>query len=200
MAFEYYRSVIGFSCAGNFAAVVQHWGVDTPGGGGPFARAKAFVTAFETPVGGAIYAAQCTDILSQDSFLSSIRCAKVSVGGGNQYAKIFTAADWPGQRPSDLDAAQVAGCVIWLSAANAGLNGRSFFPGVGEADLDLGRFVAGYKTNLANLVDAVIAGIQSTVGLFLPMIRHTDGTLFAQIVHGRLSLTPGTIRKRLKPV
>ena len=69
MAFEYYRSVIGFSCAGNFAAVVQHWGVDSPTVGGPFARAKAFVAAFETPVAGDNYADLLEPILSDDSFL-----------------------------------------------------------------------------------------------------------------------------------
>lgn len=200
MAFEYYRSVVGFSCAGNFAAVVQHWGVDTPGGAGPYARAKAFVAAFEVPTAGTGYAPMLQDILSQDSFISSIRCAKVSAGGGNQSAKIFPADEYPGLVTSDLDAAQVAGCVIWLSAANAGLNGRSFFPGVAEESLDVGRFAAAYKTALSNLADVILTGVQSTVGTFLPMIRHTNGTLYAQIVHGRLSLTPGTIRKRLKPV
>lgn len=200
MAFEYYRSVIGFSCAGNFAAVVQHWGVDSPTGGGPYARAKAFVTAFETPVAGTAYANALVSILSDDSFISSIRCAKVSAGGGNQSAKVFPGSQWPGAFGSDLDAAQVSGCVIWLSAANAGLNGRSFYPGVAETGLDLGRFAAGYKSAMDDVVDVVIAGLQATVGTFLPMIRHTNGTLFAQIVHGRLSLTPGTIRKRLKPV
>lgn len=200
MAFEYYRSVVGFSCAGNFAAIVQHWGVDTPGGGGPYSRAKSFVTAFEAPVAGDSYADGLTFILSDDSFISSVRCAKVSAGGGNQAAKVFAATVHPGAFGSNLDAAQVSGTMIWLSAGNAGLNGRTFYPGVPETGLDAGRFSDDYKTALIFVAELVLSGIQATVGTFLPMIKHGSPATFAQIVHGRISLTPGTIRKRLKPV
>lgn len=200
MAFEYYRSIIGFSCAGNFAAIVQHWGIDTPGLAGPFSRAKAFVNACEVPSGGPPYLPALQTILSEDSFVSSVRCAKVSPGAGNGYAKVYADTVYPGTFSGNLDAAQVAGCVIWLSAADAGLNGRTFFPGVSEEALDLGRFTATYKSALSDVVAAILNGIQSSAGTFDPMIAHTNGTLFAEIAHGRLSLTAGTIRKRLKPV
>lgn len=200
MAFEYYRSVIGFSCAGNFAAVVQHWGVNDPTGAGPYSRAKAFVAAFQTPVSGTPQADRLVEILSDDSFISSVRCARVSTGGGNQSAKIFTPADYVGIAGSNLDAAQVAGCAVWLTAANDGLTGRNFYPGVGEDSCDNGRFVTAYKTAFDDLLDEIIAGVVSTVGTFLPFVKETSPTTYTRIVHGRLSLTPGTIRKRLKPV
>lgn len=200
MAFEYYKSAIGFSCAGNFAAIVQHWGVDTPTGAGPFSRAKSLVAAMESPVAGSAYLPAIADCLADDCFISSVRIAKVTAGGGNQYAKVFAPGDHPGDFGGNIDAAQVAGCIIWLSAGDAGLTGRTFLPGVSEDGIDNGRFNGSYFGALDDLVDIVIPGIQATTGTYLPFIKHGSPAAFKQIVHGRLSLTAGTIRKRLKPV
>lgn len=200
MAFEYYRSVVGFSTGGQYAAIVQHWGVDSPTGDGPFARAKALVTALKAPVAGDSFLDKLTDCMSDSCFISSLRAAKISPGPGNIYAEVFAPATWPGDVAGDIDAAQVAGCVIWLTAGNAGLNGRTFVPCVSQVSLDNGRFITAYKTALSVWVGVVLPGIQSTVGTFLPMLKHGSPPSFNQIVHGALSLTPGTQRRRLVPV
>lgn len=200
MPFEYYRSLVGFNVGGNYAAVVQHWGIDTPSGTGPFSRAKAFVAAFTDEAPGPSYATLLANILSQDSYLSSVRCSKVAPGDGNTFGKVFAPTEWEGNILEDSDAAQVAACVIWLTSANAGLTGRTFYPGVGELQLEDGRFISTYVTALSELVNGLLNGIVSSVGTFFPHIKHGLVSVYTPIAHGRLSTTPGTQRKRLRPV
>lgn len=200
MAFSYFQSSIGFSCAGNFAAIVQNWGIDTPGGTGPFNRAKSFVAAFQTPTFGAALADLICGVLSVDSFISSVRCHQVSPSTGNQYAKVFTATDLPGTFSGEVDAAQVAACIIWLTAAEAGLNGRTFLPGVSEDAMENGRFTSAYRSALDDLIDGYGVGVAATVGSFTLYLKNGDPAAFTKIAHASLSLTAGTQRRRLKPV
>lgn len=200
MAFEYYRSTIAFSCAGNYAAIVNHWGVDTPTGAGPFARAKSFINALESPVGGLSILELLTELLAEDCFISSARAAKVSPGAGNAFAKVYTDADYPGIFTGNMDAAQVAAMTLWFTGGDASLNGRTFLPGVSEQALDNGRFVSDYKDALSNWRQQMLDGIESSVGTFMPFLKHGSPASYTQIIHAGNSLTPGTQRKRLRPV
>jgi hypothetical protein len=200
MAEEWYKSVVGFSIAGNYAAIVQHWLVVDPGGAGPFSRAKALAEGMDTPSAGGSYFDSLKDLMSADCFISSVRAHRIGPSSGNEWGRVYPADVWVGSFAGDIQGPQVACCLIHLTAAEAGLTGRTFIPGVPSTGLDEGRFNDAFKTELDEFVTIFLDGIQTAIGTFLPGIKNGGPFTVTRIVNCQLSPTPGTMRRRLKPV
>jgi len=200
MATHNLRSVIGFNCGGQYAAIVQYFQIVDPIETNGFLLAKILRNSIESPSAGNSYLELLQDILSQDSFISSVRCQQLTPTTRNSAAKVYTPGDFAGNLGSDVESQQVAGCVIWLTGGDAGLTGRTFYPGVAEESLESGRFVTAYKTALGDIVDELVLGVQSATGDFHLVVKHESVAVYTLVTNAYLSLTPGTIRRRLSPV
>lgn len=201
MAFERYVASIGMICGGNFTQVIWHFHVEDPTGNA-WENADAFVEAFDGPVSGGSLATALTNVLAADDcFISSVRCRRVNPPGGAEAIKLFTPPTFPGAYPGHMEAAQVAGVVIWIPNTSDAASGRTFLPGVSEEAIDNGVFHEDYVAAVGALGDFLIdTGVLSTVGDFFLVLKRTKPTLtWPLITSGYLSPSPGTMRKRLVP-
>lgn len=201
-----HRFELGLSMVvgGNFSTIVQHWSITDPvGAPNAFQLARDLCKTFgtENPVTEFF---GIPTILSSDSFISSIRARQLSPTGGQQFAEVFSPDAWPGTQAANVDSASVAACVIWLTNGGAGINGRTFFPGVPQEVLLQGRFQNAFKDLVTDLGNNLIAGAASDAGYgdwdFVLQTGTSPSFTYHNIVHGYLSPTPGTQRRRLIPL
>jgi len=185
-------------CGYDYAMIVQHFGVDNPTETNPFKLAKEVLTALGTP-GASDYVDLLSPLLGNDCFVQAMRVRQLAPTSGQTAVKVYDPGDLPGSG-NPHESSQVAGCVIWLTAADAGLNGRTFLPGVPQGRVQLGRFASAYKVDLQAWGDAVIAGYSFASGMLLPYLKHGGPAVYTRIVNGYLSPTPGTQRRRLVPI
>lgn len=199
MAFRNLRSVISMVCAGNYAVIVQHWRINDSIIPGQFGLAKSLRDALIAPVSGDSVCEMLAACMGDDCYLSGIRVKEFSPLVATSTAVVLLpTTDFPGDFGGTIDAAQVAGCVIWVPSTATAESGRNFLPGVSEDAIESGLFVDAYRDALGPYVDAMLAGVVGTAGTFEFCLRHTPNT-FTPIAHGYLSPTPGTIKKRLVP-
>jgi len=202
MANERYETVIGLNIAGNYAAIVQHWGADITGGETPFEVAKDIVLN-ALPAAGVVtsFLQAICDLMGDNCFISSARARKVDGAGGATYVTVYDAATWPGAFGGDVDAAQVAGFMLGFTDGGAGLFAKNWIPGVSQDALVAGRFQAAYLAAASAYGVEWLAGITSPSYTYLPYLKHGSPVAsYNQIVHFQLGATPGTIRRRLVPI
>jgi len=202
MAFQFFESVIGLNVAGNYAALVQHWGVDVLAGETPFEVAKDFVNnALPVDPGPGSFLAMIAGLMGDDCFISSARCRKVDGAGGATYPTVFTSSVWPGTFGGDVDGAQVAGFMLGFTDGGAGLFAKNWIPGVSEDALLSGRFTSVYVTAANLYLESWLNGLAGDTGTFYPYLKHGSPVAsYNRIVFGQLGATPGTIRRRLVPI
>lgn len=192
--------VTSIQCGFDYAMIVQHVGVDNPTETNPFKLAKEVLDALGTP-GGSPYVDQMLDFLADDCFIQAMRVRQLAPTSGQTAVRVYDPLDLVGNVGAPHESSQVAGCVIWLTAADAGLNGRTFLPGVSEDNLNQGRFDGPYKAAVKTWGDDLIAGYSFASGQLLLYLKHgVLPVLYTRITNGYLSPTPGTIRKRLIPI
>lgn len=202
MATEYYRTVLSFVCAGQFAQVVQHWGIVDPTNPNPFEVAQSFVEAFEADNAGGFAPNRVQAILSADCFLSSLRCRRISPSAGAEAIRVFPPTMFVGDFASTVESAGVAGCSIWIPSSEDGSTGRTFWPGVAEIAIDGGYFTSAYENAMNALITEIVdVGIITPPGTFLPYLKKGPlvAPTFSAIFSGYLSPSPATIRKRRTP-
>lgn len=201
MAIHHLRSVTSFIAAGQYCAIVQHWGVDTPTETNPFRLSRLLAQGLDTPDSGDSILEAIQNILSADTFISSIRVQQISPLNSANYVRLYASADWPGAFSGDLSAQQVSACVNWFTASQNGISGRNFFPGVSADALNANRFTDAFKTVVNDLITATVAGVDKDSHDFFPELKtETAGTVFHRITQGMLSSTAGTQRRRLTPM
>jgi len=200
MADQFFESVIGFNIGGNYAAVVHHWVGDDSGGQTAFEMAELLATALETDAGATSTLFDLiTGYMADDSFISSIRTRRLSGGGGATYAKLFAATDWVGVFGGPTDAAQVAACMLKFTSTNPKLQGRTFWPGISEDALVDGRLTDAFALEFNNMLERYLMTFTEVV-TFSPRLKHGAVPSYTAISNVSMSLTPGTIRRRLVPV
>lgn len=205
MAAIYFETTTSFICAGQFACIVNHWvGDDAAFNGTMFDNAEAAITSLvdngdNTGLGWPTYLA---DMLSNDSFVSAIRCRVIRPTSGPTAVRLFTTSDYVGQYGGTLDAFQTAGVIIWATASSGPRFGRSFLPGVSSSALVNNRFDDGYTSLLPPLVAECVAGFSENLKPLSLVIKHGPSTTpsFDPVVGGFISPTPGSIKARRIPV
>lgn len=199
MAIKNFQSVISMICAGNFAQIVHHWQTDDTGSHSPYALAKDLRDALISPAAGTSVLDDLCGVLSEDSYVSSVRALQIGVSGAPTAIKLLGVGAYAGIFDGNLDAAQVAGCIIWLTAGNAGLNGRTFVPGVSEEAYENGRPTADYKTAMGAFATTMLATVEGAIQDWELVLRHKPDPTFTAIVHAYLSPDAATQRRRLVP-
>lgn len=199
MAIKNFRATVSMIAAGNFCQVVWFFQTDDTSSRTPYVLAKDLRDALRVPAAGDSVLEALSDCLAEDAFVSSVRVQQQQSPGAPSAITLFPSDALPGTFSGELDAAQVAGCIIWLTAGDAGLNGRSFIPAVSEEAYQNGRPDGDYTTAIDALATALIATIEGDLQDWQFVLKHGAGPSYTEIVHGYLSPTPGTQRRRLVP-
>lgn len=200
MAVGNYQLVVGINCAGNYTAIVTHWQTPDDSGSSSFDYAKDLALTFMSEAGMNPFILDLLSLLSSDSFISSVVARRVGPVGGNSFAKSYAPTTVVGQLTTPLDASMVAGCFIFLTGADAGLNGRLFLPGVAEESLQNGRWVSDYKSYAFLVGTGWVAGLTGLLSTWKPVLKHGSPPSYTEIKHMYLSPDPGTQRRRRIPV
>lgn len=198
MAQRNFESVISMICGGNYTAIVQHWKTEDATAANSFTLSKKLRDGLETPDAGNSIIEALAACLADDCYVSSVRVTEMAPGSSTA-VKLFPIADWPGSFGSDMDAAQVAGVLVWVTGSSDVENGRNFIPGVAEEAYEYGRPKAPYLAALAEYKDRMLAGVDMTTHQFVFALKNGDPVNYTTIAHGYLSPTAGTMRKRLVP-
>jgi len=199
MANHRFRSFIAINCGGDYCGVVHHWTIENPAITDAWLLAQQIADELEGAGASAGLFSNLSPMLSDDSFIQSIRVKQLLPTSGPTYVKVFPPADYPGTAGSNVEANQVAGCSIWVTAAQLGLSGRTFWPGVSQTSITNGRFTNSYKTDHDNVRDFLTTPIVGTSETIIFTLRSAAGPTWNYIVDGYLSPTPGTQRRRLTP-
>jgi len=182
------------------AEIVMHGAIDDPTGTSEVIWAAAILDAIDDGVPPVGLLNRLCLLMSEDAFVSSAYCSRISLGGGNQAQVLYQPEDFPGAFVGTYSASQVAGCVIWISIDAEAKTGRNFIPFVPDSELNGGRFSTEYQTRMQNFIDTVVAGLSTAVGTFKFGFWNQADQLIYETTNGYLSRKVGTQRRREVPL
>lgn len=195
MANYYYEQRVGIMCASQYAECVFNWVGDlaTP----PSKTEAATQLNAEWNIGGATAPLfLLRSVLSQDCFISSLRCRQISPVGGNTINSVFELLDFPGLVLSPITSQQIAACIIWVNGTTPDRTGRTFIPGIPKNAIESSRFTSGYRTAIATFANRLLGGLVVTLGTF-NLVTLDRVTKTGPLVQNQyLSLRPGTQKRR----
>jgi hypothetical protein len=201
MAFIQLQLQFSMICAGQFTLCVQNYQVEDPTETNAYRLAKDLADGWVSPTAGDSELDCLQNVMSEDSYVSSVRARRVT-GGGSGYVRVFAVGDQQGLFSGTLASQQVAAYYKWVSAAQAGLYGGNFIPAVSEEALDANRFTDDYLIQADLYVACHLAGIAGVNDNFVPVIvkRKPLPVEYFPITGGQLALDAATMRRRLIPV
>lgn len=205
MAKMYFEVVTSFICAGQYAAIKNHFSMDdSETTSNLFTDAEKVILELETSdVGpGDSWPILLTELLSADTFISAIRARAISPTPGPTAVRVFTSIDYPGSWSGDLDAFQTSGNITWPAQSQGPRRGTSHIPGVASDALVNNRFVLEYQEAVADLVEQAVYGFGNNTAKLIMEIKYGPNASpsFDPIQGGYLSPTPGHIKARRIPV
>jgi len=195
MANYYYEQRVTVMCASQLAEMVFHWVGDlaTPPSK---TQAAAQLNAIWEAGGATAPMLLLRSLLSEDCFVSCMRCRQISPVGGNTISQTFQQAAFPGLWAEAISAQQVAACVIWINGVTPDRTGRTFIPGVPKDAIESSRFTSTYQTAVAAFADRLLGGLVVALGTF-NLVTLDRVTKTGPIVQNQyLSLKVGTQRRR----
>lgn len=206
MAEEAYEVVISGLLAGQFVQNVLHCQAEVATPVNPFAT--ALLIAQDIAANGVI--SLYLDALPSDYLGTSLRVRKVTPPGGP--TAIVLGAAWTltaGQRTGQISSAQVNPLISWITTDEPDKPGRTYMPGVSEADIDQmalsGAIIIALQAFADGWIDGgTIGGVDTWVGSIWrrndpngePPVPSVNDVIFA----GQVSPLIGTQRRRLHPV
>jgi hypothetical protein len=200
MAEVIYELRVGVIAAQQYALNVFHYYVTNPSIADDFVMASDLRQSLDD--GGAptswIYKFQ--QMLATDAFVSSVSARQIWPTGGNASPQAMEPTDFPGAFPSETSALQLAGRINWFSEEAPNKVGGNFIPGVSVAAITASRWEADYKTAADNFIAKHITGHTLPGGTALPCIWDRTNEQFYRIIDGYLSVKPGSMRRREKPI
>lgn len=200
MAKEYYELAVRMNVRGFPMECVFHGFIQDPSIANEFAVAQSIIAALDDGGPPTSWINRLVLLLSDEAYVSSIRCRRMIPGGGNTAEVYFQEDDYVGAIAGGVSAVQVAGCVIWNSTDAPNKTGRNFIPAVSTVSIANGRFEAAYQTAIDNFIAKVITGLAVSAGTFLWCFWNQTDEVGYQITGGYLSAKPGTQRRREVPL
>jgi len=205
MAKVYFEALTSFICAGQYAAIKNHFSCDDSNlSGNLFQDAELVIDQLiNSDVGpGDNWPGALGNMLSEDCFVSGIRVRAISPTPGPSAVTILTSADFPGTYSGNLDAFQTSGNITWPAQSQGPRRGTSHIPGVSNEALVNNRFVLAYQDLAVALVNQAVYGFGITTAKLIMEIKYGPSATpsFDPIQGGYLSPTPGHIKARRIPV
>lgn len=200
MAEVIYELRVGIMVAQQYALNVFHYYVDNPSIADDFTMADDLRQSLDDGGAPTSWMYKLQQMLSSDSFVSSVIARQIYPTGGNSSPQAFEATDFPGGFPGDASALQLAGRINWFSEEAPDKVGGNFIPGVSLSAILASRWEEDYKIAAAAFIAKHITGHTLPGGTALPCIWDRTNSLFYRIIDGYLSVKPGTQRRREKPI
>jgi len=179
---------------------VLHMNVDNTLPEPPFDVAQAIVT--DMSGAGALIEQYC-NCLPSDYNCTSIRARRILATGGPSAIGLSGAMDVSvGQRTGTISAAQVNPVVIWIPTTLPSKTGRTFMPGVSEADIDEMVYTGPLLSALQDFGQYWSVGATLSLGsiAWTGAIYRRTANVSHGITNHRVSPVVGTQRRRLRPV
>lgn len=200
MATDIYRTDVTMDMQGQMASIVQTWKCIDPTSDNTMLIANNLINGLLDGIFPIGYINRLRALLSEDTFISSIRATRIFAGGGTGAVQVFQRDEHVGTIESTYHTGQLAGVVVWVTSSRPEVTGRNFIPGVPESMIEGGRFIDAYRTAIDNFVLTSITGFTTPETLFTPVVWDREAEAFYDIDDGYLSLKPGTQRRREKPI
>lgn len=200
MATDYYQVNVRFICAGQPAEIVLHYRIIDPSNSDEWVVANqlgAAISEFNDPTD---WLSRLLNLMSNEAWLSSIRIKRVAPTGGNTASDSWLPDERPGNVEAEIDAQQVAACVIWCNETTADKTGRTFIPGISTDSTDQSRWPDAYITNVNLFIAKHLTGFTVTAGIFEPVIFDRTAKTGLLMTSGYLTPRIGTQRRREVPV
>lgn len=195
MANYYYEQRLRIMCASQFAECVFNWVGDLATPPSKTEAASQLNSIWEVG-GGTAPMFLLRSLLSDECFVSSMRCRQISPAGGNTVSQTFEALSFPGLVASPVTTQQIAACIIWINSVTPDRTGRTFIPGVPNNAIESSRFTSGYATAVATFANRLLGGLVVALGTF-NLVTLDRVTKTGPIVENQyLSVKPGTQKRR----
>lgn len=195
MALNTYSLIPSFNCGGQFAQCVWHYQFDDAA----FSTTKAAAEDLQIKWDAA-NRTTLRNILSSAVTIVSYKGSCVSSPGGFEAFSPIASSN-AGTRGSTISASGLSPCIIHYPVNLSLGRGRTFLPGVAEADCESGIFTSSFRgaveTALTTLFDPITltGGATATFGYF-----RRPQKVFVALVNSILSENLGTQRRRMRPV
>jgi hypothetical protein len=198
MALQTYSLIISYNSGGQFAQNILHYQFDDAG----FTTTKSAAEALQTAWNNTGPRAALITILPAAVTIVSLRGGRVSSPGGFDAFSPLSGGN-VGLRGAAMSASGLAPCLIHYPVNLTQGRGRTFLPGVAEADIEDGIFTTGFRgavlSALSTLFDPITltggGGPTATFGYF-----SRKGTPhFVALANTILSENLGTQRRRMRP-
>lgn len=198
MADQLYQMIISYNCAGQFAQNIFHWRFDDAGFTNTHAAAFDLIGTWSNA-----HIDHLTNIFAQNCEAVSIKGRRVSGGGGFE-AIINYAPPEAGDWLADAQVSGLATVLIGYPLDESRPRWRAFIPGVPEDALVDGKFTNAFQVGVLTMfANGTFASFNLTGGGAPVAVHVIPGTTPANsklISEYRLSPTPGTMRRRQRPV
>jgi len=197
MAQNTYTLIASYTCGGQFAQNVWHYQFDDSGFLTTKEAAESLQAAWDTANRSTL-----RSILPAATTLNSYKGSCISTAGGFEAFSPISASN-AGTRGATLSASGISPCIIHYPVNISLGRGRTFLPGLAEADCDSGIFTTNFRsaveTALTTLFDPIVlvggGGPTAVFGYF-----RRPQKVFVALVNSILSENVATQRRRMRPV
>lgn len=200
MAEVIYELRVGVIAAQQYALNVFHYYVDNPSIADDYTMASDLRQSLDDGGPPTAWIYRFISMLATDAFVSSVSARQIYPSGGNASPQAMEPTDFEGAFPGETTALQVAGRINWFSEEAPDKVGGNFIPGVSATAISASRWEDDYKIAVNAFIAKHITGHTLPGGTALPCIWDREAEQFYRIIDGYLSVKPGTIRRREKPI
>jgi hypothetical protein len=197
MATHVYELTLSYNNSGQFSQNILHYQFDDAGFASTYLAANALISAWNT--GQRI---NLQTVLPAGTKILSIKSRRVTGGGGFEAIELGIST-WVGARTGNASVSAVSPVIIHYPATTNNRNrGKTYWPGVADADLIDGKYSTAYQTAVATACglvfdDLVLTGGGAPTAAF-GIYNQKTGIFTVASIH-RLSPVVGTLRRRQRP-
>jgi|SRR5215831_2219951 len=198
MPAECYSLTVTYSSQTQFAQNVFHYSLDDSGFSDRASAANALITAWILHAMPPLQAC-----IPQSTGILSIKSRMVGGVGGFEAVQPAPAGTF-GSRVGTVQVSGVCPVIIWLPSGNAKARGKTFLPGITDADCVDGRMQPTFRSTLSTQMTTfatsfvLVGGGAPTASLIVYQRKPTISLLPIQYV--QVANILGTLRKRQRPV
>lgn len=197
MAQNVYSLIWSFTSAGQFAQNVTHWQFDDAG----FSTTKEAAEALQISWVSAGRRTTLMGILPNVVTLNSLKGKCVSKPGGFEAFSPMTSGN-VGTRVGPISATGIAPVIVHYPTNLTVGRGRTFLPGVREADIQDGIWTSAYRSAVEAALTTLFDPITLTGGggpVAITGLWRLPSKTFASVSNVILSENVGTMRRRMRP-
>lgn len=199
MANQTYSLILTGNAAGQFVQNIFHYRMDDAGFANRLLSAKGLVDGWIDASKADAWLA----ITPSSYTLQSIKCRRITNGGGPEYVDVSLQGD-AGGAGTDMEASANGPVIIWNTDGGPRRIGKTFVPGISQEKMDGGEIKAAFIVALINAANTFKGTFTSIGGGNVPVTfcipRSNDPATRSLVVGVQVSKMIGQQRRRQLPV